>query len=415
MPVASACSADTRLLFITRVARLFAHGFLSVVLVLYLARVGLTTAQIGLLLSLTLIGDSVISLWITTTADRYGRKKMLILGAVLMTFSGTLFAFTDHFPLLLFAATVGIISPSGYEVGPFLSIEQAALAQVCTDRQRTYVFAWYNLVGALATAFGALAAGGIVQALQRAGLSDLVSYRVLLVGYALIGVILALLFGLLSRKVEAAEDCPHQGIASSFKARFGLHRSQGVVFKLSALFALDAFAGGFVLQSVLAYWFQLRFGVEPAILGSIFFGANLVAGLSSLSAAWVASRIGLVRTMVFTHLPSQVLLILVPLMPTLPLAAAMLLLRFSISQMDIPTRQSYTMAVVTSEERSAAGGITGISRTMGASLSPLLIGPLLGGPAGGALLFFLAGGLKILYDLLLYRSFKSLKPPEELN
>jgi MFS family permease len=186
-----------------------------------------------------------------------------------------------------------------------------------------------------------------------------------------------------------------------------------VVLKLSALFSIDAFAGGFVLQSILAYWFHVRFNVQPAVLGSIFFGANILAGLSALSAAWVASKIGLIRTMVFTHIPSNILLILVPLMPNLPLAIAVLLLRFSISQMDVPTRQSYTMAVVAPDERSAAAGITGIARTTGASLSPVVTGPLLANAALMNLPFYLSGGLKIVYDLLLYRSFKAIKPPEE--
>ena len=185
------------------------------------------------------------------------------------------------------------------------------------------------------------------------------------------------------------------------------------MFKLSTLFSLDAFAGGFVLQSIVAYWFHVRFHVQPALLGGIFFGANILAGLSALAAAWVAFRIGLIKTMVFTHIPSNILLILVPLMPNLPLAITVLLLRFSISQMDVPTRQSYTMAVVDPDERSAAAGLTGVARTTGASLSPIFAGPLLAHAALMSVPFFLSGGLKILYDLLLYRSFRALRPPEE--
>ena len=182
------------------------------------------------------------------------------------------------------------------------------------------------------------------------------------------------------------------------------------MLKLSALFSLDAFAGGFVIQSLVAYWFHQKFGVAPGTLGSIFFVANVLAGLSSLYAVQLAGRIGLIRTMVYTHIPSNVLLILVPLMPSLPLAVVMLLLRFSISQMDVPTRQSYTMAVVAPDERSAAAGVTGIARTTGAAISPMLAGPLLAIPGLAGLPFFLAGGLKILYDLLLYRSFKAAEP-----
>jgi len=406
-------TVDGYFLFITRIARMFGYGFLSVVLVLYLNQAGLSETQIGLLLTLTLVGDTIISLWLTTNADRIGRRRMLIVGALLMVFAGILFAVTRNFIFLLIAATIGVISPSGYEVGPFLSIEQAALSQIVADEKRTNIFAWYNLVGSFATALGALGGGGLVQALQDSGVSPLGSYRVIVVGYALIGAMLGGLFTRLSPAVEiqAAGD-PSQP-ASAFKTRFGLHRSRRVVLKLSTLFSIDAFAGGFVLQSILAYWFHVRFNVQPAILGSIFFGANILAGISALSAAWVASKIGLIRTMVFTHIPSNILLILVPLMPNLPLAIAMLLLRFSISQMDVPTRQSYTMAVVAPDERSAAAGITGIARTTGASLSPVFTGPLLANAALMNVPFFLSGGVKIIYDLLLYRSFKAIKPPEE--
>jgi len=404
---------DGSFLFITRIARMFGYGFLSVVLVLYLAQVGLNQVQIGLLLTLTLIGDTIISLWITTNADRIGRRRMLIIGAFLMVFAGVLFATTRNFLFLLIAATIGVISPSGYEVGPFLSIEQAALSQIVSDGKRTHLFAWYNLVGSFATAFGALGGGALAQALQDSGVTPLGSYRTIVIGYAIIGVILGGLFTRLSPAVEVRVGGDLSHSTSPFKTRFGLHRSRRVVLKLSALFSIDAFAGGFVLQSLLAYWFHVRFNVQPAILGSIFFGANILAGFSALTAAWVASKIGLIRTMVFTHIPSNILLILVPLMPNLPLAIAVLLLRFSISQMDVPTRQSYTMAVVAPDERSAAAGITGIARTTGASLSPVFTGPLLANAALLNVPFFLSGGLKIVYDLMLYRSFKAIKPPEE--
>ncbi len=330
-----------------------------------------------------------------------------------MVFAGVLFAITRNFVLLLIAATIGVISPSGYEVGPFLSIEQAALSQIVPDERRTHTFAWYNLVGSFATALGALGGGSLVQALQDSGVTPLGSYRMIVVGYAVIGLLLAGLFTCLSPGVEVSVPPDPTHSTSSFKTRFGLHRSRGVVLKLSALFSIDAFAGGFVLQSILAYWFHVRYNVQPGVLGSIFFGANILAGLSALSAAWVASKIGLIRTMVFTHIPSNILLILVPLMPNLPLAITVLLMRFSISQMDVPTRQSYTMAVVDPDERSSAAGITGIARTTGASLSPVITGPLLANTALLSVPFFISGGLKIIYDLMLYRSFKAIKPPEE--
>jgi MFS family permease len=408
-------SPDGRILFSTRIVRLFAYGFLAVVLVLYLVQVGLDEAQVGLLLTLTLVGDAAVSLWITTSADRIGRRRMLIAGAMLMLLAGAVFALSGNFVVLLAAAIVGVISPSGNEVGPFLSIEQAALTQLITPQQRTGVFAWYNLAGSFATALGSLAGGALAQVLQGAGLQPLGSYRVVVIGYALIGLALALMFTRVSPQVEVLFSPGREGAQSAVGEgrRLGLHKSRGVVLRLSSLFAIDAFGGGFVVQSIVAYWFHVRYGVEPAVLGSIFFGANILAGISALTAARVAARIGLINTMVFTHIPSNILLILVPLMPNLPLAIAMLLLRFSISQMDVPTRQSYTVAVVSPDERSAAAGVTGIARSVGASLAPVIAGPLLSNPLLLNLPFFISGSLKIVYDLLLYRSFRTMKPPEE--
>jgi MFS family permease len=404
---------DSRLLFSTRSVRMFAYGFLSVVLVLYLAQLGYTEGSIGVLLTLTLIGDTLISLWLTTNADRMGRRQVLIAGALLMIFAGGLFAMTADFGLLLLAATIGVISPSGNEVGPFLSVEQAALSQIVPNEQRTHIFAWYGLAGSFATAMGALCGGGLAQLLQRY-LTPLESYRAIVIGYAAIGGLLALSFTRLSSAIELPSPPRlRQPLSGRERGVLGLHRSRRAIFKLSALFSLDAFAGGFVVQSFVAYWFHVRFNAEPALLGSIFFGANVLAGVSALMAARVASRIGLIRTMVYTHLPSNVLLMLVPLMPTLPLAIGVLLLRFSISQMDVPTRQSYTLAVVEPDERSAAAGVTGVARTTGAALSPSLTGLLMNTTVLLSVPFFLSGGLKIIYDVLLYRSFKSIRPPEE--
>jgi MFS family permease len=400
-------NSDGKLLFATRIARLFAYGFLSVILALYLAQVGLNTTEIGAVFTLTLLGDALISLWLTTSADRIGRRKMLLLGAGLMLFAGIAFALTGNVVLLAVAAIIGVISPSGNEIGPFLSIEQAALTQIVPNDQRTRVFAWYNLVGSFATATGALVSGLLAQFLQTNGFASLDSYRVIVIGYAMFGILLAAMFARLSPRVEVA--APNRTLLQN---TFGLHRSRGIVMKLSALFALDAFAGGFIVQSLIAYWFQIRWDVEPALLGSIFFGANILAGISALSAARIAARIGLINTMVFTHIPSNILLMLVPLMPNLPLAIFVLLVRFSISQMDVPTRQSYTMAVVAPDERSAASGITAIARSIGAAWSPALTGALLSASLLTAP-FFLAGGLKIVYDLTLWRSFHGEKPPEE--
>lgn len=396
---------DVRILFATRITRLFAYGFLSVVLALYLIEAGLSPRQIGLLLALTLAGDAAISLWLTTHADRSGgRRRMLFVGALLMLLASIVFLFTRNPLLLTVAAIVGVISPSGNEIGPFLSIEQAALSQLVADEKRTRLFAWYNLAGSFATATGALAGGWLAQVLQANGWTKLAAFQFLLAGYAIAGVALALGFLTLSAAVEVVPAPVTQNRV------LGLHKSRAVVFKLSALFALDAFAGGLIVQSMFALWLYVRFGVETGVIGSIFFGANILAGISALLAANIAARFGLINTMVFTHIPSNILLIMVPLMPSLPLAIGAILLRLSISPMDVPTRQSYTMVVVEPDERSAAAGVTGFARSIGAALSPSITGYLLGVPALYAVPFFISGGLKIVYDLALWREFRAVKP-----
>jgi len=392
-------------IFTARVARMFAYGLLGVVLVLYLSEAGLDTPRIGLLLSLTLLGDAALSLWLSTRADVWGRRRTLAVGAWLMGLGGAGMALTGDFGWLLVAATIGVISPTGGEVGPFLAVEQAALAQVTPDRDRTKVFAWYNVVGYAATALGALAAGAIVESLQASGVRPVSSYRVVLVGYGAIGIVLLLLNLRLGAEVESPAT------ADGKKRILGLGESRGIVLRLSALFSVDSFAGGFIVQSFLVWWFHQRYGVGEAALGAVFFGANLLSGLSALAAVPLARRIGLVNTMVWTHLPSNVLLMLVPLMPSFGWAAAVLLLRHTISQMDVPTRQSYVNAVVPAPERAAANGVTGTARQLGTALAPLLMAPLLALAPGAP--FFAAGGLKIAYDLALWRSFRAVKPPEE--
>ena len=399
---------DIKILFTTRIVRLFCYGFLSVILALYLVQVGLTEQQIGLLFTLTLAGDAGISLWLTTSADRFGRRRTLLVGALLMLGAGLVFILTNNIVLLMAAAIIGVISPSGNEIGPFLSVEQAGLTQIIPNEKRTHVFAWYNLAGSFATATGALSGGWLAQILQSRGWSALDAYKVVLGGYALGGLVLMILFLTVSSAVEVKEK-----ISAETKVVLGLHRSRSVVVRLSALFALDAFAGGLIVQSLIAYWFHVKFGVDSGVLGSIFFGANILAGISALVAVPLAKRFGLINTMVFTHIPSNLLLMLVPLMPNLPLAIGVLLARFSISQMDVPTRQSYTMAVVSPDERSAAAGVTGIARSIGASLSPALTGIFMASTALFSVPFFLCGGLKIVYDLALYRSFSTMKAPEE--
>jgi MFS family permease len=395
-------SYDGWLLFATCGVRSFAYGFLSVILGLYLDAVGLSPAAIGWIFTAALAGGAVMTIVITAVADRFGRRALLIVGAVLMALAGSVFALSHDPILLTIAAVFGTISPSGKEVGPFLSIEQAILPQTTSDKQRTAIFSAYNLVGSFAGAIGALA----VVIPSFLSLSTITGYRFLIWGYVVAAVILAVLFGLLSGQVETKNR-------SSLQSRqFGVHKSRQIVAKLAALFALDAFAGGFIVQSIVAYWFYLRFKTDLNALGGIFFGTNFLSALSFLAAPAIARRFGLLNAMVFTHLPSNFLLLLVPLMPNVELAVLTLLVRNSLSQLDVPTRQSYTMAVVDADERATSAGILSVARNTGAAIAPLFTGTILAAPSLG-LPFLLAGGLKVVYDLWIFTVFRHVKPPEE--
>jgi MFS family permease len=395
-------SRDGWLLFATCGVRSIAYGFLSVILGLYLDAIGLNTTTIGWIFTAALAGGAVMTILITAIADSFGRKCLLIIGAALMTSAGFVFAVSSDPILLTIAAVFGTISPSGKEVGPFLSLEQAVLPQTTSDRNRTAVFSAYNLVGSCAGALGALFVGLPAWL----SLPPLDGYRFLTWSYVGSALLLAALFALLSPRVEATNK------TESTPRKLGLHKSRRIVVKLAGLFALDAFAGGFIVQSIVAYWFYLRFKTDLNALGGIFFGTNILAALSFLAAPAIARRIGLLNTMVFTHLPSNFLLLLVPLMPNLELAVLMLLVRNSLSQLDVPTRQSYTMAVVEPEERAASAGVLSVARNAGAAVAPLFTGAILSAPALG-LPFLLAGGIKVVYDLWIFAVFRHVKPPEE--
>ena len=395
-------SRDGWLLFATCGVRSFAYGFLSVVLGLYLDGIGLTTTAIGWIFAAALAGGAVMTIIITTVADSFGRKTLLILGAVLMAIAGWVFAVSNDPWLLALAAIFGTISPSGKEVGPFLSIEQAILPETTQDQRRTTVFSAYNLIGSLLGAMGALAVG--LPSLF--SIPEISGYRVLVWGYVICAAVMMVVFGFLSPAIEGKRKTDSQ------KRAIGVRRSRKVVAKLAGLFALDAFAGGFIVQSIVAYWLYLRYETDLNTLGGIFFGTNLLAALSFLAAPAIARRFGLLNTMVFTHLPSNVLLLLVPLMPNLELAVVLLLIRNLLSQLDVPTRQSYTMAVVDPDERAASAGILSVARNAGAAIAPLFTGPILTVPSLG-FPFLLAGGLKIIYDLWIFAVFRKVKPPEE--
>jgi MFS family permease len=395
-------SRDGWLLLASCAVRSFAYGFLSVILGLYLDTIGLSPAAIGWIFTAALAGSAVMTIVITVVADRFGRKLLLIAGAVLMALAGWVFAVTDHPLMLALAAICGTISPSGKDVGPFLSLEQAILPQTTEEKQRTAVFSSYNLVGSFAGALGALAVG--LPAIL--SLSEMAGYRLLIWSYVGAALLLALLFFCLSPRVEAETK------SRSPARHVGLKRSRGMVAKLAALFALDAFAGGFIVQSIVAYWFYLRYSTDLTELGGIFFGTNLLAAMSFLAAPSLARRFGLLNTMVFTHLPSNFLILLVPLMPNVEFAVTILLIRHLLSQMDVPTRQSYTMAVVDADERAFSAGILSVARNAGAAVAPAFTGAILAAPALG-LPFLLAGGLKIVYDLWIFAVFRHVKPPEE--
>jgi MFS family permease len=393
---------DARLLLITRGIRSFADGFISILLASYLAGIGFSDVRIGAIATATLLGTALATLIVGAVTDNLGRRRVLLFATLLAIATGLGFASTQTFVLLLLISIVGTLNPSAGDVSVFLPVEQAILPQTVEAQRRTRLFARYNLVGALAAAAGALFAGApeLAEKLFDWDLHD--AERAMFVLYAALAFVNLLLYRRLSSRVEIEEPTRNAP----------LHRSRGVVFKLSALFSIDAFAGGFVVQSILALWLFKRYGLSTGEAGAIFFVAGICTAFSMLAAARVAERFGLINTMVFTHLPSNILLILVAFMPNLQLAILMLLGRFVLSQMDVPTRQSYTMAVVDPDERAAAAGVTSVSRSLASSGGPVLAGAMLGATTFGWPLV-IAGTLKSAYDLLLLRQFRHVKPEEE--
>ncbi len=390
---------DGLMLVAARSLRMFSYGFLSVILALYLSALGYSAAQIGVLFTVALAGGAATTLGLSLVADRWGRRRALVMSSLLMAAGGVALAAHGSFVLLLSLAAVGGLSPSGQDVGPFQSLEQAALSQVLVEPGRVMPYAWYNLAGTLAVALGSLAAGAVPTALQGAGWGALAAQQALLWGFTAIAIALGAVYVILSPAIEAPREQARQA------ARPGLHRSRGVVLRLSAFFGLDALAGGLVIQSLVAFWFHERFGLGLAQLGPLFFGTNVLSALSFLLAAPLAERFGLLNTMVFTHLPSNLLLAMVPFMPSWPLAALVLLARHALSQMDVPTRQAYTMVLVAPEERAAAAGLTNAVRPIAASAAPAISGLAFQAAASG-LPFMLAGALKIVYDLSLWATFR---------
>jgi len=397
---------DGKTLLLCKIVRSFGYGYLPVVLGVYLERIGLNPIQVGVVLAVAVAGSAVMTVLWSLVADRYGRRRTIATMSLLMLVGGLLFAVSDGFWLLLLGAFTGTISATNSEVGAFSTVDQAVLPQTAPAARRTWIFALYDMLGNFASAFGALfaSAAGLVAAL---GLTGSAVYRPFFVLYALLGLVNLALLLTLSDRVELAR-------VEGERQLTGIRESRGMVTRIAVLFGIDAFAGGLVVQSLVAYWFYLRWGLEPETLGLVFFWVGVFTGVSFLAAGWLAQRIGLLNTMVFTHLPSNVLLLFVPLMPTAWLAVLLFLVRMSISQMDVPTRKSYTMAVVSPGERTATAGITNVARSVGTALSPTLSGLAFSMAAFGAP-FFIAGAIKIAYDLTIWRIFRGVRPPEEVR
>jgi predicted MFS family arabinose efflux permease len=393
---------DLNVLFVTRGVRAFGDGFVSVLLAAYLAELGFSGWRIGAVATATLLGTAAATLLVGVVAERLGRRQTLLIAALVAAATGVAVASTSVFPLMLAVALVGTLNPTAGDIGMFLPVEQAILPQMVAPQRRTSTFARLNLVSTLSSATGALFAGVPALADRWFGADSLDVMRGMFVAYSALALVNFAAYRSLSPAVE------HEGE----RAPRPLHRSRGVVMQLSAFFAIDAFAGGFIAQSILALWLFERYGLSVDQAGAIFFAAGVFTAFSFLVASRVADRIGLINTMVFTHLPSNVLLILVALMPNVWLAVGMLLARQSLSQMDVPTRQSYTMAVVEPDERAAAASVTSVARSVSSAGSPVIAGAMLGAASFGWPLI-IAGSMKCVYDLLLLARFRTIRPAEE--
>jgi MFS family permease len=389
-----------QLLVETRALRGFADGLVSVLLAGYLIELGFGARQVGVITTMTLIGSAAATLSLGLVAHRWSGQALLVVAAVMMTLTGLAFLLVQSFWVLLPIAFVGTLNPSAGDVSLFLPLEQAEIAHVIPAAERTTVFARFSLAANLVAAFGSLAAGAI------AALVATRSYDPLRAGQ--IGFALYLIVGLylFTRYRRLPTSSP---VGGQSHQRLGLHRSRGIVMKLAAVFSLDSLGGGFVIQTMLILWLHQRHGMSQASAGLLFTAASLLAAFSMLAAPRLAARIGLINTMVFTHLPANVFLMLTPLMPNLPLAVTMLLLRWSLSQMDIPARTAYVMAVVDPDERSAAASVTNVPRSLASAVSPAISGQLLSMTAFGWPLL-VGGAMKAAYDLILLKMFRDVPP-----
>jgi MFS family permease len=398
-------SADSRRLLLTRALRGFADGAVSVLLPGYLSALGFSSFQIAALIFATLAGSAALTLWIGFAANRIGRRHVLLAACALMFATGTGFTLVTAFWPLFVVAFVGTLNPSAGDVSLFLPVEQSALAETVKTRDLTAIFSRYNVAGAFAGALGALASGLPALLAGRFNLDRAATLRLGFVGYSLIAIAAALVYRQLTLAVETAP--PAQAAAPLAKAR-------KIVLQLSALFTLDSFGGGFVVQSLLALWLFRRFNMSIAAAGSFFFVAGLLGAVSQLVSSWLAARIGRIYTMVFTHIPASLFMVIAAFMPNLHLTLLFLLLRFALSSMDVPARQSFVMAVVPPEERAAAASVTNVPRSLATALAPLPAGALLDYSTFGWPLVC-AGLLKITYDVLLLAQFRAVRPADEME
>ena len=398
---AAAGRSAIALLLVGRSLRDFGDGFVAVLLPVYLIMLGLSPFQVGVVATAALLGSSLLTLAIGLLGARYERRQLLLAAACLMVATGVAFSIIDAYAVLLVVAFAGTINPSGGSVSVFVPLEHAVITGEVAAAERTRIFARYSLVGALAGAVGALAAAS-PEFLGRIGIGQLTAIKIMFVLYAILGLVGCLIYLRIPRR-----PLPHNKQAPS-----ALGPSRHIVYKLAALFCLDAFAGGFIVQSLLALWLFERYDMSLSAASLFFFWSGVLSAFSFPVAAWLSRRIGLVNTMVYTHIPSSLCLILAAFAPTLPMALTLLLLRAALSQMDVPTRSSYVMAVVTEAERTAAASFTSVPRSLAASLSPALAGAMLGA-SFQAWPLVICGVLKISYDLLLLLQFRHIKPPEE--
>ncbi len=452
-------SDDGRLILAARIIRTFGYGFLSVILSIYLALIGFNGVQVGLILSTSLLNGILFNVIASYYADRLGRRNLLIIYSLLMFSSGIIFFATDNYIALIVAAFIGTINVTGSETSAFLSIEQAILPRTIKEiKKRNMLFAIYNLAGTLSMSAGILLSGlpTVVQQYVH-GLSLAESMKILFLIYGLLGIASILIYLRLSKDIEVTSTdkrSPIKGtgykyekfnnddgndgnsnnndegqklpqsnkqgkhLGRTFKVSFLFSsilspKSKQIVTKLSALFAIDSFAGGFVIQSIVSLWFYARFGADLSTISYILSISGVVTAFSFMAAARIADRIGLINTMVFTHLPANILIIVVAFAPTLPIAAILYLIRMALSQMDVPTRQSYIVSVVKDEERTAATGITNISRNISQALSPSLAGYIIQSLSLFFVPFLIGGVLKVIYDIFLYFSFRNIKPQQE--